>query len=55
VENVSGKEIHIHPDTQHLVHTNPEPTQVFPLISARTGLSSHAFSDLAIVWHEGME
>lgn len=55
MENVSGKEIHIHPDTKHRVHRNPEPTGVLPLISAGTGCSPHASINLAIVLHEGTE
>lgn len=53
MENVSGKEMYIHTDTQHLVHT--EPIGVLPLISVGTGFSPHAFINLAIGLHEGME
>lgn len=47
MENICGKEMHIQPDTQYPVHTNPEPMRVLPLISAMTEFSPHDFINLA--------
>lgn len=47
MQDVCGKEMHIHPDTQYPVHTNPEAIRVLPLISEVTGFSPHAFINLA--------